>query len=515
MSEKPLRVLDQAGEAQFFETVLRCVADGVFTVDTNWRITSFNRAAERITGVPVEKAIGKRCSEVFHSDLCEHACPIRETLDSGVLVIDRSARILNPKGKPIPVSVSSAALRAEDGTLLGAVETFRDLSTLEQLRREIRSQWTFEDIIGKSEAFQKLFAILPDIADSESTVLIEGPSGSGKELLARAIHNLSPRKKDPYVVVNCGTLPPNLFESELFGYKKGAFTDAQKDKPGRITMAEGGTLFLDEIGDLPPETQAKLLRLLQEREYHPLGSVDTYKANVRVVAATNRDLLTMVREGKFRDDLYFRLAVVRVSIPPLSERRQDIPFLIDHFIQRFNRRRGKRIQGVTPGVMEVLMRHPLPGNVRELENIIEYCFVLCHNGLIDIKHLPDDLKPVGGSPPDITGSGEMPPLEESEGEAIRQALIRNRGSRSGTADELRISRTTLWRKMKRHGLRAEDFGPSRRTEPRRPGQGPWIPFSPVFFSACLLWLLLRPSPRVPSKKAFQKTGPARDFTSHS
>ena len=195
-------------ESQFFETVLRCVADGVFTVDCDWRITSFNRAAERVTGVSAERAVGRRCSEVFHSDLCEHACPIRETLETEQEVIDRPARILTTRGRSVPISVSSAVLRAEDGTLLGAVETFRDLSTLEQLRREITNRYTFEDIIGRSEAFQKIFALMPDIAASESTVLIEGPSGSGKELLARAIHNLSQRRQRPYVVVNCGTLPP-------------------------------------------------------------------------------------------------------------------------------------------------------------------------------------------------------------------------------------------------------------------------------------------------------------------
>ena len=452
-----MRILDPAGEAQFFETVLRCVADGVFTVDTDWRITSFNRAAERITGIPVDRAIGRRCSEVFHTDLCERGCPIRETLESGLEVIDRPARILTRRGRSIPISVSSAVLRAEDGALLGAVETFRDLSTLEQLRKEIQSQWTFEDIIGKSEAFQKIFAILPDIASSGSTVLIEGPSGSGKELLARAIHNLSPRRKRPYVVVNCGALPANLFESELFGYKAGAFTDAKKDKPGLITRAEGGTLFLDEIGDLPPETQVKLLRLLQEREYHPLGGVETKHADVRVVAATNRDLSQLLREGGFRDDLYFRLAVVRLTIPPLKERRQDIPFLIDHFIERFNARRGKRIQGVTPAVLEILMRHPLPGNVRELENVIEYCFVLCHNGLIDVKHLPDDLQPGEGGRVPSPQPDHQPPLERGEAEVIRRALLRNRGNRAATAEELQVSRTTLWRKLKRYGIQPEDF----------------------------------------------------------
>ena len=444
-------------EPQFLQTILRCIADGVFTVDRQFRITSFNKAAERITGVSAERAMGKRCSEVFHADICEHGCAIRQTLETGREIIDQPARILNQRGRSIPVSISTAVLRAEDGTLLGAVETFRDLSTIEQLRREIRSQYTFEDIIGKSEAFQKIFRILPDIAVSESTVLIEGPSGSGKELVARAIHNLSARAKQPYVVVNCGTLPANLFESELFGYMRGAFTDAKQDKPGRIALAEGGTVFFDEIGELPPETQVKLLRLLQEREYDPLGSVETRQANVRIVAATNKKLIELVRRGLYRDDLYFRLAVVRLTIPPLAERRQDIPCLIEHFIQRFNAKQGKRIQDVSPAVMEILIRHHFSGNARELENIIEYCFVLCHDGLIDVNHLPEDLQESGHASVSVGHADSILPLQQSEANVIRIALGNHEGHQGRAAKELGISRTTLWRKMSKYGISTDSF----------------------------------------------------------
>ena len=442
-------------DARFFEIILDSVADGVFTVDRDWRITSFNQAAERITRVAAEEAIGKRCSEVFHADICETGCALRRTMETGQELIDLPARILDSTGRAVPISLSTAVLHDPDGKVLGAVETFRDLSALEELRREIRHQYTFEDIVGKSEGLQRIFSLLPDVAESDTTVLIEGPSGSGKELLARAVHNLSTRKEKPFIAVNCGALPVTLFESEVFGYAKGAFTDAKTDKPGRLALAEGGTLFFDEVNELPPATQVKLLRVLQEREYEPLGAVESSRSNVRVVAATNQRLAELVSRGKFRDDLYFRLAVVRLAIPPLSERRQDIPLLVEHFVRRFNAKRGKKIAGVTPDVMQVLMRHEFPGNVRELENLIEYGFVLCHEGSIGLEHLPEDFRPVLGV--GIPGSPEVTPLKRAEAETIRAALARTGGHLARTAVEIGISRTTLWRKMNKHGLSAEEF----------------------------------------------------------
>lgn len=436
---------------RFFKVILSSIADGVFTVDSDRVITSFNPAAERITGVPARQAIGQRCFDVFHADCCEERCLLEQTLKSGREAIDQPVNITDSAGRRIPISISTAVLRDGDGNVLGAVETFRDLSTIEHLRKELARTYTFEDIISKSPILHKLFAILPDVAESDSTVLIEGPSGSGKELFARAIHNLSARKEKPYVVINCGTLPTQLFESELFGYVQGAFTDAKRDKPGKLTVADGGTVFFDEIGELPMSTQVKLLRLLQQREYEPVGSTETVKANLRIVAATNRDLRQLVASGKFRDDLYFRLAVVRFDLPELKQRREDIPFLVDHFIKRNNARRGKNIVSVSPEVMGILMRHDFPGNVRELENVIEYCFVLCHGSVIQKEHLPNSL---AASRPDSVAGDQRDPVTEAADEQsrIRAVLKQHGGNRTRAARTLGIDRTTLWRKMKRHGI---------------------------------------------------------------
>ena len=436
------------------QTILDSVADGVFTVDDNWHITSFNRAAEKITKVPASEAIGMKCSDVFHADICETRCALRRTLETGEELIDVPARILDRNGRAVPISLSTAVLRNGSNPLRGAVETFRDLSALERLRREVKKRYSFEDIVGKSKSIQKIFSLLPDVAESDTTVLIEGASGTGKELLARAVHNLSHRQNQPLVTINCGALPASLFESELFGYTRGAFTDAKRDKPGRLALAEGGTIFFDEVSELPPSTQVKLLRVLQEREYEPLGSLKTVPANVRVVSASNRSLARLVSEGKFRDDLYFRLAVVRLTIPPLRERREDIPLLVEHFVERLSAKRGKNITGVTPAVMEILMRHEFPGNARELENLIEFGFVLCHDRLIDVCHLPEHIQGLAPTAP----PSEIPsPLRLAEVDALRSALRESGGYVLKTANALGISRTTLWRKLKQHNISPREY----------------------------------------------------------
>ncbi|MBD3331843.1 PAS domain-containing protein [candidate division GN15 bacterium] len=450
-------VTETPKDLRFFKVILNSVADGVFTVDSNRIITSFNRAAERITGIPASRAVGQKCYDVFHSDICQN-CPLRVTLQTGQEEVGRQINIINIHGDTVPISISTAVLRDVDGEVLGAVETFRDLSTIEDLRRELNRKYSFEDIVSKSPKIIRLFSMLSDIADSESTVLIQGPSGSGKELFARAIHNISPRKDGNLVVINCGTLPTQLFESELFGYVKGAFTDAKKDKPGKVSLAENGTLFLDEIAELPMSTQVKLLRLIQEREYEPVGSTRPIKADIRIVAATNQDLKKLVAQGKFRDDLYFRLAVVKIDLPSLQERREDIPYLVDHFIRQFNSRRGKSIVSVSPEVMQILMRYDFPGNVRELENIIEYGFVVCHGSVIQREHLPlellDDLSSNLSNAAEAEGGDTEAPGER---ERLLESLRQTSGKISDAARLLGIHRTTLWRKLKKHAIDPADI----------------------------------------------------------
>jgi transcriptional regulator with PAS, ATPase and Fis domain len=345
-------------------------------------------------------------------------------------------------------------LKDPKGRVVGAVETFRDLSLIAELRKEISKGYTFQDIVSRSKAIAELLRILPDVAESEATIIIQGESGTGKELFATAIHDLSPRKKGPLIKVNCGALPETLLESELFGYKKGAFTDAKKDKPGRFKLAEGGTLFLDEVGDLSKGTQVKFLRVLEQKEYEPLGGTLTERADVRIVAATHQDLVSLVEKGDFREDLFYRLNVMKLEIPPLRDRREDIPLLIDHFIGKLNRKTGKQIRSVSKGAMRFMLEYSYPGNVRELDNIIEHAFILCKGIEIKVTHLPQYVLSSAGRGLS-KGSVGIQRLEDLEKGVILEALEKHKGDRGQAARELGVHRSTLWRKMKKHGIEAK------------------------------------------------------------
>jgi len=435
------------------EVILDSIADGVFTVDRQWRVTSFNRAAEQITGVPRREAIGQKCFDVFHASICQSHCALHRTIETGEPIINQTVDILNTSGQRVPVSISTAVLRDVEGNIVGGVETFRDLSTIEALRSEIDSLHVFQGIISKNVEVRRILDILPDVAESETTVLIQGPTGSGKELFARAIHELSGRAAGPYVAVNCGAIPDTLLESELFGYLKGAFTDARRDKPGRFALAEGGTLMLDEVGDVSPALQAKLLRVLQQREYEPLGGTKPLKTDVRVVAATNRPLDRLVADGTFREDLFYRLNVLKIDLPPLARRRDDIPLLAETFLRRFSAKQDKPIEGLSESTMRILLDYDFPGNVRELENIIERAVVLCRQSTITPDCLPPEVfdgRPQPSAPMDQQEDGD--PLAAAEARAIVDELRRQGGHRRRTAEALGIDKTTLWRKMKRLGI---------------------------------------------------------------
>ncbi len=437
------------------EVILESISDGVFTVDHNWRIMTFNRAAEEITGTSRQEAIGRYCWEVFRSNMCEGDCALKRTMKEGKSFVSSSTYIINNRQKKVPIGVSTSPLKNDKGEILGGVETFRDHSLVEELRRELSSSFEFGDMVSRSKEMLKIFNILEQVAESGSTVLIDGETGTGKELMASALHNLSLRKDEPYVAINCGALPDTLLESELFGYKAGAFTSADKDKPGLFQAADKGTILLDEIGDTSSAFQVRLLRVLEEKEFQPLGSLEKVKTDTRIIAATNRDLAEMVELGEFRRDLFYRINVIRLRLPPLRERMEDVPLLVERFIKKMNSIKDRSVSGVTSEAMTLLLAHDYPGNIRELENIIEHGFVLCSEGDIEIDHLPgylQQVKQITHSPQSSMSQN----LQASEADTIRAALKRNSYNRLAAAKDLGIHKSTLFRKLKKYQIDLPD-----------------------------------------------------------
>ncbi|MFT5729135.1 MAG: PAS domain S-box-containing protein [Desulforhopalus sp.] len=434
------------------EIILESISDGVFTVDHNWRIMSFNRAAEKITGTPREEAIGRFCWEVFRSNMCEGDCALKRTMKEKKSFVSTSTYIINNVQQRVPIGVSTSPLQNDKGEILGGVETFRDRTLVEELRREITASYVLGDMVSRSVAMQKIFNILPQVAESDSTVLIEGETGTGKGLMASAIHSHSDRKDEPFVAINCGALPDSLLESELFGYKAGAFTGADKDKPGLFEAAGKGTIFLDEIGDTSAAFQVRLLRVLEEKEFQPLGSVEKCKTDTRIIAATHLDLEEKVADGSFRRDLFYRINIVRFTLPALRDRKEDLPLLVEHFIEKLNRIKGRFVENLSQEVMSQLLAHDFPGNIRELENIIEHGFVLCQEGEMGMQHLPSSL---GGSP----AEKKSPPagkivqnLQVAEADLILDALKRCNYNRLAAAKELGMHKSTLFRKLKKYQI---------------------------------------------------------------
>jgi len=342
-----LTTFEKMFDTNRFETILQSISDGVIAIDLDRRLTCFNTASERIFGRKREDVLGKRCDEIIQSSVCDGSCTLDYTMETGTPVVNLPIQVKNLHGEEIPVTVSTAPIRDRNGKIVGGVETLRDLNMVRRLLDEVGNGLAVRRILTADTRVKKLLEMVPMIARSESTVLIEGESGTGKGLLAQAIHEADTRRTGPLVTVNCGALPENLLESELFGYKAGAFTDAKKDKPGRVAAAKGGTLFLDEIGDLPLSLQVKILHLLQEKRYEPLGAVESVRADVRIVAATNRNLMEMMEKGTFREDLYYRINVIPLSMPPLRERKSDIPLLAESFLRGLSIARGKAFEGIS------------------------------------------------------------------------------------------------------------------------------------------------------------------------
>jgi two-component system, NtrC family, response regulator HydG len=453
----------QVWNSRLLNHIVDSMADGVFTMDIKGRICSWNPAMEKITGYTESEAMGRSCDILACSRCFNRACPT-SFKDCGILrhgkAEDNECLVQHKDGYDIPVIKCARAVRDENGTIIGVVETVKDLTELktarlkaEEATRRLREMHAFGNIIGKSDAIQQVFRAIEAAATSSATILIRGESGTGKELVAGAIHYNSPLADKPFITVNCSALSESLLESELFGHARGSFTGALRDRIGRFEEATGGTIFLDEIGEVSPFIQVKLLRVLQEREIERVGESRKRKIDIRVIAATHQDLYDRVREGRFREDLYYRLKVFPIQIPPLRKRKEDIPLLVNHFLQVQNNKTGKDIHSLSSSAMRIMMDYSWPGNVRELENAIEHAFVLCHRDQIDIFELPAEIREKDYHPVSEDFSeaqkASAKPRRKLRRETLLELLEGCDWNKAEVARRVGLSRTAIWKYMKK------------------------------------------------------------------
>jgi len=444
------KIISNKKEIEIKNSILDSIDDGVITVDENFIIGFANNGMEKISGFEKKSLVGLKCCDVFDKSICGNICPISKSFQNNKSYYISDRPLKKKNGLTAQVSIHTGLLKDSADINIGCVVTFKDLTAVNALTRELASKYSYMDIISKNSAIMRIFEVIRDISETDVTVLLTGETGTGKELFVNAVHNLSQRKDGPLIKVNCAALPENLLESEIFGYKKGAFTDARADKKGRVESAEGGTLFLDEIGEIPLSLQVKLLRLIQEKEYDALGSTHTSKADIRIITATNRNLKDMVAKKIFREDLYYRLNIIHFELPPLRNRAGDLPLLIDHFISKFNFKYKKAVKNIDEIPMNLLMNYSYPGNIRELENIIEHSVILCKSDNIEEKHLPVYfIEGISRQKKNIEKNSLEIIEKKITDEELLNALKKNNMDRNKTATELGIHRATLWRRLKK------------------------------------------------------------------
>ena len=450
---------------RYLKEIINTMNDGVMLVSPDGTILMVNHALEEISGYQREELLGMACS-IFHCDVCEvarsegkgHWCGLFEEGHAH----RKSCFLMRKDRSYIHVLKNASLLKDSEGKVLGAVETVTDISEIdkrdqriEQLSRLLDGDADFQGMLGRSPDMRMVFELIQKAAQSDAPVIIYGETGTGKELVAHAIHNLGKRREGPYLQLNCAALNEALLESELFGHVKGAFTGATSHREGRFEAADGGDIFLDEIGDVPPSIQVKLLRALESKQIERVGDNRPITVDVRIITATHRNLQRLVAEGKIRQDFFFRINIIPIHLPALRERRDDLPLLVEHFMQQLRTRSGKNLSGVSAETMELLMHHPWPGNVRELRGVLEHAFVIAETGPITPEHLPAPMK----SPTGLWRARErrMTSASQDEKAALVEALLKCRGNQTQAARLLGVNRVTVWHWVKKHGIDIDDL----------------------------------------------------------